>query len=172
MRSIAINPKQLDRFRDRFTVAGAKDDSRDAYVLGASLRTDRHAFRRLAVDDPLIIELREWSRMQDELKQERTRLANRVRDQLWRYYPQAAKLSDDVAAEWFLDLWEQVPTPAKAARATEKIVARILQESPDSPLRCRRGIAHLAAATALGGAGHDRGRNCSHRYNGRAPAAD
>src|ERR1700675_1033066 len=36
----AINPKQLDRFRDRFTVAGAKDDSRDAHVLGDSLRTD------------------------------------------------------------------------------------------------------------------------------------
>src|SRR5204862_706349 len=26
----AINPKQLDRFRDRHTVAGAKDDRRDA----------------------------------------------------------------------------------------------------------------------------------------------
>ena len=26
----AINPKQLDRFRDRFTAAGAKDDRRDA----------------------------------------------------------------------------------------------------------------------------------------------
>jgi Transposase len=25
----SINPKQVDRFRDRFTVAGAKDDSRD-----------------------------------------------------------------------------------------------------------------------------------------------
>ena len=48
----AINPKQLDRFRDRFTVAGAKDDRRDAHVLGDSLRTDRRAFRLLAVDDP------------------------------------------------------------------------------------------------------------------------
>ena len=34
----SINPKQLDRFRDRFTVAGAKDDSLDAYVLADSLR--------------------------------------------------------------------------------------------------------------------------------------
>lgn len=100
----AINPKQLDRFRDRFTVAGAKDDSLDAYVLGHSLRTDRHAFRRLAIDDPLVIELREWSRMYDELKQEQSRLANRVRDQLWRYYPQASELGDP-AADWFLDLW-------------------------------------------------------------------
>jgi hypothetical protein len=28
----SINPKQLDRFRDRHTTAGAKDDRRDAYV--------------------------------------------------------------------------------------------------------------------------------------------
>ena len=123
----AINPKQLDRFRDRFTVAGAKDDDRDAYVLGASLRTDRHAFRLVSVDDALIIEMREWSRIHEELQRQRTRLANRMREQLWRYYPQAAKLSDDAAAGWFLDLWEQVSTPAKAARVSEKTVARILK---------------------------------------------
>src|SRR5881392_4024666 len=34
----AINPKQLDRFRDRFSPAGAKDDSRDAEVLGDAHR--------------------------------------------------------------------------------------------------------------------------------------
>jgi transposase len=137
----AINPKQLDRFRDRFTVAGAKDDSRDAQVLGHSLRTDEVAFRRLSTDDPLVIELREWSRIHEELTQERIRLANRVRDQLWRYYPQACELSDDVAADWFLDLWEQVPTPAKAARATEKTIARLLKNH-----RIRR----IDAATVLG----------------------
>jgi transposase len=136
----ALNPKQLDRFRDRFTVAGAKDDSRDALVLGHSLRTDRQAFRLVAVDDPLIIELREWSRLHDELTKERTRLANRVRDQLWRYYPQAGELTDDVATDWFLDLWQQVPTPAQAARASEKTVARILKNH-----RIRR----IDAATAL-----------------------
>ena len=58
----AINPKQLDRFRDRFTVAGAKDDRRDAHVLGDSLRTDRHCFRHLAAEDAVTVELREWSR--------------------------------------------------------------------------------------------------------------
>jgi transposase len=124
----AINPKQLDRFRDRFTVAGAKDDSRDAVVLGDSLRTDRKAFRQLATDDPTVIELREWSRLMDELLQERTRLANRLRQQLWRYYPQAAELTDDVADDWFLALWQKVPTPAAAAKVSEKAIARILKE--------------------------------------------
>jgi transposase len=123
----AINPKQLDRFRDRFTVAGAKDDSRDARVLGSALRTDRPAFRRLVVDDPLVIELREWSRMANELQQERTRLSNRVRQQLWRYYPQVVELTDDVADDWFLALWQKVPTPAIAAKVSEKAITRILK---------------------------------------------
>jgi transposase len=124
----AINPKQLDRFRDRFTVAGAKDDSRDAHVLGSSLRTDRSAFRRLALDNPLVIELREWSRIADELQQERTRLCNRLRQQLWRYYPQAVELTADVGDDWFLALWQKVPTPAAAAKASEATIARILKE--------------------------------------------
>ena len=124
----SINPKQLDRFRDRFTVAGAKDDSRDAQVLASSVRSDRRAFRRLRVDDPLVIELREWTRIHEELTQERGRLANRVRDQLWRYYPQARELSDDLVADWFLDLWQQVPTPAQAARTSEKTIAQILKQ--------------------------------------------
>jgi transposase len=136
----AINPKQLDRFRDRFTVAGAKDDRRDAYVLGGSLRTDRAAFRQLAADNPVVIELREWSRMADELQQERTRLANRLRQQLWRYYPQAAKLTDDVADDWFLALWQKVPTPDSAVKASDKVIARVL-----SAYRIRR----IDAATVL-----------------------
>jgi len=123
----AVNPKQLDRFRDRFTVAGAKDDRRDGRVLADSLRTDRHAFRRLSVDDAVIVELREWSRMSEDLRQERNRLANRMREQLWRYYPQMLELADDLAAAWFLDLWRQAPTPAKAARLRESTIERILR---------------------------------------------
>ena len=123
----AINPKQLDRFRDRFTVAGAKDDSRDAHVLGDSLRTDRRAFRRLSVDDPTVIELREWSRIADDLTQERTRLANRIRQQLWRYYPQMLQLADDVTAENFLALFECAPTPARAAEIDEASLAKVLK---------------------------------------------
>src|SRR5262245_12327064 len=40
----SINPMHLYRFRDRHTVAGAKDDSRDAYVAADALRTDQHCF--------------------------------------------------------------------------------------------------------------------------------
>jgi transposase len=122
----SINPKQLDRFRDRFTVAGAKDDRRDALVLADSLRTDPARYRRLEVDDPTVIELREWSRIGDDLQQERNRLCNRIREQLRRYYPQVLSLSADIGADWFLALWEEVPTPERARRVRQASVARIL----------------------------------------------
>jgi len=97
----AINPKQLDRLRDRFSVSGAKDDRRDAYVAADGLRIDRHLFRRLHVADPRLVELREWSRLAEELQQERVRLSNRLHDQLWRYYPQMFGISDDIAPTGF-----------------------------------------------------------------------
>ena len=81
----AINPKQLDRFRGRFSPAGAKDDRRDARVLASELRTDPHCLRRLESTDPTVLELREWSRLSEDLTRERTRLAHRMREQLWRY---------------------------------------------------------------------------------------
>jgi len=138
----AINPKQVDRFRDRFSPAGAKDDSRDAEVMSSALRTDPHCFRQLAATDPVIIELREWSRISGDLGTERNRLTNRLREQLWRYFPAILELvDDDLAAEWLLDLWEVAPTPAKAARIHETTIAKLLK---------RHRIRRFDAAHVLG----------------------
>jgi len=124
----AINPKQLERLRDRVSLAGAKDDRRDARVAAGGLRTDPHLFRPVEAGDPAVIALREWSRLADELQQERVRLSNRIRQQLWRYYPQLLEVSDDVTAEWVLDLWTLAPTPAQAARLREATLARLLRQ--------------------------------------------
>ena len=125
----AINPKQLDRLRDRFSVSGAKDDRRDAHVAADGLRTDRHLFRRLQIADPRLIQLRGWSRLAEELQQERVRLSNRLYSQLWRYYPQMLGLSDDLAAGWLLDLWTMAPTPAKAMHLRKTSVAQLLKRN-------------------------------------------
>jgi transposase len=136
----AINPKQMDRFRDRFSMAGAKDDSRDAEVMASSLRTDPKCFRRLAPADPVIVELREWSRIAEELGVERNRLANRMREQLWRYFPALLELETDLSAEWLLEFLVLAPTPAKANKLRETTVAKLLKE---------RRIRRLDAASIL-----------------------
>jgi transposase len=122
----AINPKQLDRFRDRHTVAGAKDDRRDAFVAADALRTDRRAFRRLAVEDPHVMQLRELSRLHGELVEEQGRLANRLREQLWRYYPQLLALSPAADEAWLWDLLTQAPTPAQGRRLTPSALRALL----------------------------------------------
>src|SRR4051794_10564638 len=148
-----INPKQLERLRDRISVAGAKDDRRDARVAAAGLRTDRPLFRRVLAGDPSVVELREWSRLAEELQHERVRLGNRVRQQLWRYYPQLLELSDDVTAEWVLALWSMAPTPAKAARLRAAMLARLLRQHRIRKLdaQAARGILRPPAITVGAG---------------------
>lgn len=124
----AINPKQLDRFRDRFTVAGAKDDRRDAFVLAHALSTDRACFRRLEVDAPAVVKLREMSRVDDDLREEHNRLANRLREQLHRYYPQLLELCPSAGEPWLWALWELAPRPARGAKLRVDRVRRLLRE--------------------------------------------
>src|SRR5499433_4004963 len=133
----AINPKQLDRFRDRHSVAGAKDDRRDAFVLADSLRTDQPSFRRLRLDEPQLIVLRELSRAEETLLAEFRRSANRLREQLHRFYPQMLQLGLAADKPWLWDLLELAPTPAHAALLSEEQVQRVLKTH-----RLRRVTAH------------------------------
>ena len=124
----AINPKQMDRFRDRFTPAGAKDDRRDALVIGDSLRTDPQAFRQVRLDHPVIIQLREWSRIDEDLGVELTRLTNQVRDLVYRSAPGLLALSPAADDPWLWALLRQAPTPATQRRLSERRVDRLLRD--------------------------------------------
>lgn len=122
----SVNPKQLDRFRDRYSLAGAKDDRLDALVAANVLVTDMELLRRLETPGQQAVALRHWSRTLDELQKERRRIANRIDDQLWRYYPQMAELGCDATKQWWLELWHRIPTPSKARRIKEVTVGHIL----------------------------------------------
>ena len=122
----SINPKQVDRFRDRFSVAGAKDDTRDALVLASSLRTDRRSFRLVEIDSPDIIRLRELSRFQEELRAELRRATNRLWQQLHRYYPQALQLSPAADSLFVWDLLRNAPNPATASKLSLARIRKLL----------------------------------------------
>lgn len=124
--AFALNPKQLDRFRDRYTVAGAKDDRRDAFVLADSLRTDLHCFHPIQLKDPQIIRIRTLSRLHYDLQQDWSRLSNQLREQLHRYFPQLLQLSPAADDSWMWDLLTAVPRPALLHRLKLSTVRRIL----------------------------------------------
>ena len=125
----SVNPKQLDRFRDRFCVSGTKDDRRDAMVLASALRTDRSRFRCLEPWDSDVITLRELNRTREELTAEHTRLVNRLRGLLWRYYPQFNELIGNTVRPWHLELWELAPCPEGAKRIRVSTVAKLLKRN-------------------------------------------
>jgi transposase len=139
----SINPKQLDRFRDRHSAAGAKDDGRDAFVLADSMRTDPSSFHRVRIDGPLIIRLRGLSRLDDDLDREITRLTNQLREQLHRYYPQVLKLSSAANEPWLWDLLEVAPTPPQAQQLTEAQAEMVLRSHHIRRLRASDVITHL-----------------------------
>ena len=123
----SLNPKQMDRFRDRHTVPGAKDDSRDAFVIADSLRTDQHLFHRVQLDEAEIFRLRELGRAEEDLQHETVRTGHRLRELLIRYYPQMLKLCPGVDEVWFWDLLALAPLPAVAKKLKRAKIEQLLK---------------------------------------------
>jgi hypothetical protein len=122
----SINPKQLDRFRDRYSPAGAKDDRRDAFVLADSLRTDQHCFHVVRLTEPALIRLRELSRREDDICDQQRRLTNQLREQWHRFFPHLLALCHAADEAWVWDLFELAPSPELGARLSEKEIAKLL----------------------------------------------
>lgn len=123
-----VNPKQLDRFRDRFRVSGSKDDRLDARVLADSLRTDGELFHDVKPLSGKLVGLGELSRLAEELKQERVRLGNRFYAQLARYYPQMVVLGRERVDNWVLELWELFPRPRDVKQKRRSTIEKLLKE--------------------------------------------
>lgn len=124
----AINPKQLDRFRDRHTMAGAKDDRRDAFVLGTSLRTDLGLYRRLEANAPEIVELRELSRARDGFVEDEKRSCSQLRDLLLRFHPDLLSLCPGANQSWLWDVLSATRTPNGLYKLKAKRLESILKK--------------------------------------------
>jgi hypothetical protein len=71
--------------------------------------------------------LRELSRAEETLLEEFRRSANRLRDQLHRFYPQMLQLCSAADEPWLWDLLDLAPTPAHVALLSEEHVQRVLK---------------------------------------------
>ena len=80
-------------------------------MLASALRTDSHHFHLIEPQGTEVMFIRELNRKRAELVEQRTRLINQFREQIWRYYPQFAALLDDKVRLWHLELWKLVPSP-------------------------------------------------------------
>jgi hypothetical protein len=124
----AINPKQLDRFRDRHSGAGAKDDDLDAFVLATSLRTDLPLFRAISIPSTALMTLKALSRSYESVTEQVLAGANQIRELLLRYYPAMRDLGAWHEEPWLWALFDAAPTPEQAKQLYKLQIQRLLKE--------------------------------------------
>jgi transposase len=89
-----VNPKALDRARDRFRQSGAKDDPFDARVLADFLRTDHAHLRALQPSSAAAQELKLLTEDYHRQVRQQTRLVNQLTITLKAYYPRALEVAE------------------------------------------------------------------------------
>jgi len=124
----SINPKAVDRYRDRYRSSGAKDDDFDALVLANILRTDRTRFQPLLPDSPLVREIRILVQDENTFIRQLTRLTHQLDASLKEYYPVARELFCDLAQPITLDFLESFPTPESTQQLTSVHLREFLKE--------------------------------------------
>jgi hypothetical protein len=108
----AVNPKAVDRYRDRHAVSGAKSDRGDAKVLADMVRTDRHNHRHVAGDSDLADAVKVTARAHQNLIWTRQRQVNQLRSTLREYYPGTlAAFGTDLAHPDAVAILTKAPTP-------------------------------------------------------------
>jgi transposase len=118
-----VNPKAANQLR---TVAGAKTDRIDAYLLAKWGRFNLAELRRLLPDSEIVAELKTLTRDQDALIQTQTRLVNQLTACLKEYYPAALKLFAKVQQRSTLLFLQRYPTQEAAQAASqEEIIATL-----------------------------------------------
>jgi transposase len=123
---IAVHPNQVAAMRPRFSAAGGKSDSFDAFVLAELARTDSHRYRVLVPDGDATKALMALSRAREDLVEHRVALANELRAQLQCFWPGAVEVFDDIDSTIALAFLKRYPSPLDAQGLGEQRMARFL----------------------------------------------
>jgi hypothetical protein len=126
----AVNPKSVDRYRDRHTLSGAKSDAGDAKILADLVRTDRHNHRPIAGDSDLAEAIKINARAHQSLIWTRQRQVNALRSSLREYYPGAlAVFGTDLAHPDAVAVLSKAPTPEQGRRLSTAQIASALRRA-------------------------------------------
>jgi transposase len=123
---IAIHPNQVAAMRPRFSAAGGKSDSFDAFVLAELARTDSHRFRVLVPDSDQTKALRALTRAREDLVGHRVAIANELRSQLECFWPGAAQVFAEIDSPIAPAFPRRYPSPADARGLGEQRLERFL----------------------------------------------
>jgi transposase len=123
----ALNPKAVDRYRERTRLSGGKTDPADAELLARILVTDRDRHHPLRPSGPLVEELRVLARQDEVAGRDQTRVLNRLRQELLAAFPAVLDAFPTLAALSALRFLEGWPSAAEAGALSEAEIATFLR---------------------------------------------
>jgi transposase len=126
----SVNPKVLDRARDRFRMSQSKSDPFDAWVLSDFLRTDHGHLRPLRPSSEQAQELKMLTRDQQRMVRHKTRLLNQLKITLKEYYPRPVEVFGDLESRVALDFLKQYSTPTALSKLSRKQWSRFTEKHP------------------------------------------
>jgi transposase len=130
-----VNPKAVDRARDRFRMSQSKSDAFDAYVLAEFLRTDHTHLRALQPNSEPAQELKMLSRDHQRVQRHNTRLLNQLKVTLKEYYPRPLEVFGDLESQIARDFLKTYPTPQALAQLKRRQWKRFVKQHPLSEAR-------------------------------------
>lgn len=107
-----VNPKAVDRARDRFRMSASKSDTFDGRVLAQFLRTDHAHLPPLRPSSVAAQEVKLLPRDHTRIVRQQTRTLNQLTSTLKEYYPRVLDLFGDLTTQLALDFLQTYPTPA------------------------------------------------------------
>jgi transposase len=125
-----VNPKVLDRARDRFRMSQSKSDPFDAWVLSDFLRTDHGHLRPLRPSSEQAQELKMLTRDQQRMVRHKTRLLNQLKITLKEYDPRPVEVFGDLESRVAVDFLKQYSTPTALSTLSRKQWSRFTQQHP------------------------------------------
>ncbi len=126
-RLFAINPKAVDRYRDRYAVSGAKSDPEDALVLANLLRTDRARHRPMPNDSEQVEAIAVLARAHQDAVRTGQRDANRLRSLLREFFPAAVTAFPRLTTRSALTILAAAPTPTTARALGPEQIRQLLR---------------------------------------------
>jgi hypothetical protein len=109
----------VERHRERFGLAGAKSDLRNAWALATLLRTDRQLYRPIMPDSEAAQELRTLTRDRADLVKTYTMLSNQLTACLNVYFPEFLPFFADPARPVALALLQTFPSRERLHAASQ-----------------------------------------------------
>ena len=127
-----VHPRTVAKLREAWYPSGSKDDVKDADLLLEILTKNRDRLRRLDPDTKEMRLLQFQVENRRKLVDERTALANKLKDTLKIYFPQIPLWFPDVSTELVCDLLTKWPTLEQLRKARPATLEKFFHEH-----RCR-----------------------------------